>query len=223
MTDITLPSDTLPAGTLLDRLGWRYATKVFDPARTIPEATWQALEASLVLTPSSYGLQPYRFLVATSPEVRAELRQVSWGQSQVTDASHFLVFLAKNDLTEADVDHYLARIAEVRGGTVADLAAYRGMMVGNLVEGPRHAQVPEWAARQAYIALGQAMLSAALLGVDACPMEGLDPAAYDRILGLEGSGYRTVCACAFGYRADNDKYAELKKVRFPAESLILRR
>lgn len=220
MTNVTAPLD--PAN-LLDSLGWRYATKVFDPARTIPAAIWTALEESMVLSPSSYGLQPYRFIVVENPAVRAELRPVSWGQAQITDASHLVVFLAKNDLTAEDVDHYVARISEVRGVKVEDLAAYRGMMVGNLVEGPRHAQIQEWAARQAYIAFGQAMLSAALLGIDACPLEGLDPAAYDRILGLEGSGYRTVSACAFGYRAEGDKYAELKKVRFPESELILRR
>lgn len=177
----------------------------------------------MILSPSSYGLQPYRFMVVENPAVRAELRPVSWGQAQITDASHLVVFLAKNDLTAEDVDHYLARISEVRGVKVEDLAPFRGMMVGNLVEGPRHAQIQEWAARQAYIAFGQAMLSAALLGIDACPLEGLDPVAYDRILGLEGSGYRTVSACAFGYRAEGDKYAELKKVRFPESELILRR
>ncbi len=208
--------------TLLDALSWRYATKAFDPTRRIPEADWKTLEESLVLTPSSYGLQPYRFLVVENPALRAELRPVSWGQSQITDASHLLVFLAKNDLTEADVDHYLDRIAEVRGVAAADLGGFRGMMVGNLVQGPHHAIIQEWAARQAYIAFGQIMLSAALLGIDACPLEGLDPKAYDRILDLEASGYRTVAACAFGYRASEDKYADLKKVRFPSETLIMR-
>lgn len=214
----------LPASdTLLASLSWRYATKVFDPTRTIAPEAWKALEESLVLTPSSYGLQPYRFLVVEDPALRAQLRPVSWGQAQITDASHLVVFLAKNDLTAADVDHYLARISEVRGIPVADLAPFRGMMVGNLVEGPRHDTIQEWAARQAYIAFGQAMLSAALMGIDACPLEGLDPEAYDRILGLEGSGYRTVAACAFGYRAQDDKYASLPKVRFPAGELILHR
>lgn len=209
--------------TILNALEWRYATKLFDPARRIPAATWQTLERSLVLTPSSYGLQPYRFLVVEDPAVRAQLRPASWGQSQITDASHLLVFLAKDDLTEADVDRYIARVAQVRGAAVGDLAGYRGMMIGNLVQGPGRARVGEWAARQAYIAFGQIMQTAALMGIDACPLEGLDPAAYDRILALEGSGYRTVAACAFGYRAAGDGYAAQKKVRFPAEELILRR
>ena len=94
------------------------------------------------------------------------------------------------------------------------------MMVNTLVTGPRSATVPEWAARQAYIALGQFMAAAALLGLDSCPMEGLDPAKYDEILGLNGTPFRTVVACPVGYRAEGDKYASLAKVRFPVEELV---
>jgi nitroreductase len=97
------------------------------------------------------------------------------------------------------------------------------MMVSTLVTGPRAASVPEWAARQTYIALGQFLASAALLGLDACPMEGLDPTQYDEILDLKATPFRTVVACAVGYRAEGDKYASLAKVRFPVEELVERR
>jgi nitroreductase len=206
--------------TLISALNWRYATKVFDPSRKISEADLKTLMQSLVLTPSSFGLQPYRFLVVTDPQVRARLREASWGQSQVTDCSHLVVFLARQQMTEADVDHYIERIAQVRGDRPENLAAYRGMMVGTLVTGPKAATVSEWAARQAYIALGQFMASAALLGLDSCPMEGLDPKKYDEILGLESTPFRTVVACPVGYRAEADKYATLAKVRFPIEELV---
>lgn len=206
--------------TLLDALSWRYATKVFDPARIVPADLWKVLEQTLVLTPTSFGLQPYRFLVITEPELKAKLRPASWGQSQITDCSHLVVFLARHNLTEADVDHYIQRIATVRGVAAEDLAGYRGMMVGTLVTGPRAATVPEWAARQSYIALGQFMASAALLGLDTCPMEGIDASQYDQILGLEGTPYRTVVACPVGYRAAEDKYASLAKVRFPSDELV---
>jgi nitroreductase len=205
---------------LLDALAWRYATKVFDPARPLDPGTWAQLEAALVASPSSYGLQPYRFLRIQDPALRAQLRPVSWGQSQITDAAELVVFLARTDLAEADIDAYLARIAEVRGVAVESLGAFRGMMVGNLVTGPAHATIGEWAARQAYLALGNLMTSAALLGVDTCAIEGLDPAAYDRILGLEGSGYRALCALALGHRGPDDAYATLPKVRFPKGVLI---
>ena len=206
--------------TLISALNWRYATKVFDPSRKISEADLKTLLQSLVLTPSSFGLQPYRFLVVTDPQLRARLREASWGQGQVTDCSHLVVFLARQQMTEADVDHYIARIAKVRDDNPENLAPYRGMMVGTLVTGPKAASVSEWAARQAYIALGQFMASAALLGLDTCPMEGLDPAKYDEILGLAGTPFRTIVACAAGYRAAADKYASLAKVRFPIEELV---
>jgi len=206
--------------TLISALNWRYATKVFDPARKISSKDLDALLQSLVLTPSSFGLQPYRFLVVTDAALKARLRDASWGQSQITDCSHLVVFLARQQMTEADVDHYIQRIAKVRGDQPENLAGYRSMIVGTLVTGPRSASVPEWAARQAYIALGQFMAAAALLGLDTCPMEGLDPKKYDEILGLEATPFRTVVACPVGYRAEADKYASLAKVRFPVEELV---
>ena len=201
---------------------WRYATKKFDASRTIPAETWAALEEALVLTPSSFGLQPWKFVIVTDPAVKARLRPHTWNQTQVEDCSHLVVFLAKEGITEADIDHYVERIAAVRGEAVASLGMFKAFMMGDLVAGPRAAVIDEWAARQAYIALGNFMTSAALLKVDTCPLEGLEPAEYDRILGLEGSGYRTVCACPAGYRAEDDVYAGKAKVRFAADEVLLR-
>ena len=214
---------TMPPQDLLDALSWRYATKKFDPARTIPSDLWAALEQALVLTPSSYGLQPWMFVVVTDPDLKRRLRPASWNQSQVEDCSHLVVFLAKQRIEEADIDRFLGRTAEVRGQEPASLAGYRDFMMGDLVNGPRAAVIDQWAARQVYIALGQFMTSAALLGVDTCPLEGLDPVAYDRLLGLEGSGYRTVCACPAGFRSAEDAHAAKPKVRYPLEEVIDRR
>ena len=211
---------TISSTQLLDALQWRYATKAFDPARRIPAPTWAALERSLVLSPSSYGLQPYRFLIVADPAKRAALLPHAWGQRQVVDASHLIVFAARTALTRADVEQFIARTAQVRGGQAEALNGYRDMMIGDLVEGPRSGSVPHWAARQAYVALGNLLTSAALLGVDTCPLEGLVPAEFDRILGLADSGYATVVACALGYRAAGDKYAAAPKVRFDASELV---
>lgn len=213
----------LRAEELLTVQKWRYATKKFDASKKIAPDVWDALEASLVLTPSSFGLQPWKFLVVTDPGTRAKLREVSWNQSQVEEASHLVVFLAKDGVEEADVDHFVKRIADVRGVPEASLEGYRGMMVASVVKGKGPAKVPEWAARQCYIALGNFMTSAALLGVDTCPMEGLDAAEYDRILGLAGTGYHTICVCPAGYRSSEDAYATLAKVRFPREEVIGRK
>ncbi len=212
--------ETIDIKTLLAALNWRYATKKFDPSRKIPDATWAALEQALVLSPSSYGLQPWKFLVIENPALREQLKANSWGQAQVTDASHFLVLTAKTDLTEVDVERYVQSIASVRGQKRSDLQGNYDMMVGSLVKGPRHAHIKEWAKRQTYIAFGNLMTSAALLGVDACPMEGIDAAKFDELLGLPATGYITVAACALGYRAGDDKYATYKKVRYPVGEMV---
>ena len=205
---------------LLHALNWRYATKVFDATQKIPADVWQALEQSLVLTPTSYGLQPYQFLVISDPAKRAELLPHSWNQKQVVDASHFVVFTARTEMKEADVDKFIDRTMEVRKVPAAALSAYRGMMLSDVVNGPRGKAAHEWAARQVYIALGNLMTCAAVLGVDACPMEGLNPVEYDKILNLAGSGYATVVACALGYRAAGCKYAGLAKVRYETNELV---
>jgi nitroreductase len=204
---------------LLAALRWRYATKKFDPARKIPADAWDALEETLVLTPSSFGLQPWKFLVVSDPAVRARLQPESWNQPQVTEASHFAVLAARTDLTNADIDSWIKRMAEAQGKSADDLAPLKGMIAGfaeTMSCENRHA----WNVRQVYLALGQLMTSAAVLGIDTCPMEGISAPAYDRILGLEGSGYATAVACALGYRSPDDKYASIPKARFERGTVI---
>ena len=209
----------LPSQDLVNALRWRYATKQFDATCKIPADVWDALEESLVLTPSSFGLQPWKFLVVADPAVRAQLLPESWNQSQVTDASHFVVLAARTDLAKPDIDSWIARLAEVQGSPLEALDPLKGMITGfaeRMSVEERHA----WNARQVYIALGQLMTSAALLGIDACPMEGISTAAYDRVLGLENSGYATAVACALGYRSAGDKYASAPKARFDRPLVI---
>jgi nitroreductase len=206
------------AENLIKNLEWRYAVKRFDATKKIPQNVWEAMEKALVLTPSSYGLQPWKFLVVESAEIRQKLKAVSWNQSQVTDASHYVVFCTKQSMTEADIGKFIELTAKERGTPLEKLAGYRDLMINNIVKGGQKNDVPNWNARQVYIALGNAMTAAAVLGVDTCPMEGLDPKQYDEILGLAGSDYRTVCALAYGYRSSEDVYANAKKIRYaPAE------
>ena len=203
---------------LLEQLQWRYAVKRFDAAKKISESDWKTLEQALVLTPSSYGLQPWQFIVVTNDELRKQLQTVSWNQTQVTDCSHFVVFAAKDKILEQDIERFIARTVEVRNASASALDAYKNMMIDGLIKGPRAATVKEWAARQTYIALGNLMTSAALLGIDTCPMEGIEPPKYDEILKLHGTGFHTVMTCAVGYRHAADQYGAAAKVRFaPAE------
>ena len=173
-----------------------------------------------MLTPSSYGLQPWKFLIVTRPELKEDLKPLSWNQAQVTDCSHYVVFAIKKNLTTADVDRFVARTAEVRNASVESITGYRNMMVSDVVYGARSFNVNEWVTRQTYIALGNFMISAALLGVDTCPMEGIEQVNYDKVLNLHETGYVTVVACAAGYRAEDDKYADLAKVRFAKSDVI---
>jgi nitroreductase len=209
----------LTTADLLAALNFRYATKAFDPARKIDPVTWADIEASLVLTPSSFGLQPWKFLVVDSPDLREKLKAASWGQPQLTDASHIVVLTARTDLSQADIDAWIARLSEVQGTPLEALAGLSGMIssfAGSMDAPAKQA----WNTRQVYIALGQLMTSAAVLGIDTCPLEGISPPDYDEILGLKGSGFATAVACALGYRAADDKYATAPKARFPGEKLV---
>lgn len=206
--------------TLVEALQWRYATKAFDAARTIPAALWSSLEQTLVLSPSSYGLQPWKFLVIEDPALRSELRPFSWNQSQITDASHLVVFLAKRTIDGADLDRLIEATSTIREQPIEQLAFYRSMMQKDLLDGPRSALIDQWSTNQLYIALGTFMTAAALLGIDTCPIEGFSPPDYDRLLGLDASPYRSAVVCAAGYRSADDKYASLAKIRYTAAELI---
>lgn len=210
---------TAPQAPLLEALKWRYATKKFDAARHIPADDWETLEHSLALTPSSFGLQPWQFLVVENPDLRGALRTASWGQSQVTDASHLVVFTARTDLGDDDVGKWIARLSEVQSTPAEALAPLRSIIQGFIAPMTTDAR-RNWNTRQVYIALGQFMAAAAVLGIDTCPLEGIDPVGYDRVLGLEGTGYATAVACAVGYRAEDDHSAARPKARYPRETVI---
>jgi nitroreductase len=194
--------------------------KKFDPTRKISPEDWKALEQTLVLAPSSFGLQPWKFFVVADPEVRAQLPPFSWGQMQVVDASHLVVFAIKKDFGLEDVERHVERTAEVRGVPVEALAGFRKMMVGSLVPPPAGFDLSAWATNQVYLALGFFMTAAAVLGIDTCPMEGFQPANYDELLGLPAQGYASSVLCAAGYRAADDKAARMPKVRFRTEDVV---
>ena len=203
---------------LLASLRWRVATKKFDPARKIPADRWAALEEALVLAPSSYGLQAWKFFVVDKPELRAKLQPLSYGQAQIVDADKLVVFAVKKDFGAADVERYVERISEVRRLPVSALDAYKKMMLASAGLPPE--KVAAWLTRQVYIALGVFLTSAAALGVDACPMEGFDKDKYDDLLGLSAQGWNSVVLATAGYRAPDDAYASQAKVRFAKDEVV---
>jgi len=205
--------------TVRSALGWRYATKKFDPQLRIPAAHWQTLLDSLRLAPSSFGLQPWKFIVIDDPALRQTLREHSWNQPQITDADRMVVLTARSDLNQGEIDHWIDFLADSQG-TPRD--AFDGLhkLLSGFVAGMDRHRRHDWSVRQTYLALGQLMTTAAMLGIDTCPLEGIDPDAYDDVLGLTESGFATAAVCTLGYRASDDKYAAAPKVRYPAEQVI---
>lgn len=215
-----MSNSSLDSKQTLEQLNWRYATKKFDPERKIPEATWKTLEQSLVLSPSSFGLQPWKFFVILNPEIRQQLLPHSWGQSPVVEASHLVVLAIKNNLNDRDVDRHIERMAQVQQTEPEKLAGFGKVIKGFLNQPPYPLDMDSWATRQVYIALGFFMTCAAMLEIDTLPMEGFVPAKYDEVLKLNSQGYSSVVVCAAGYRAEDDKYATSPKVRFPTQEVV---
>ena len=203
------------------QLIWRYATKRFDPTKKISQNDLHTLEESLRLSPSSFGLQPWKFIVVTNPEIRKQLQPSSWNQPQVVEASHLIVIAAKKEVTHRDVDAFLTSISETRNVPVSALQDYGGMMKGFLDTLATQGSCEAWSTRQVYIALGMLLSTAAILKIDACPLEGIIPAAYDEILNLNQSGYSTKVACALGYRSSEDAAASYTKVRYPRADMVV--
>lgn len=202
-------------------LNWRYATKVFDANQQINDETFDALLQSLRLSPSSFGLQPWKFIVVENADLRQQLRAQSWNQPQVTDASHLIVLCAKEAVSTEDIEEWIKCLAITQSTPIDQLAPLQGM-IQQFTSSMSPVDMQHWNTRQVYLALGQLMTSAAMLGIDTCPLEGISASAYDQILGLESSGYRTRVACALGYRSEQDKYATAPKARFAIEKVVAR-
>ena len=222
MNNTTTSKPTITGAQLLAALNWRYATKKFNAAKIIPADTWAALEQALVLAPSSLGLQPWKFIIVTNSALKQKLCAASHGQTQPADASHLVVFALRRDLDAAYVEKNIDRIVEVRGVPRDSLDGFRRMVLGAI---ERRSQggagsLENYMSEQCHIALGQFMTAAALLGVDTCALGGIERDQYDALLGLAGTGYKTVVACAAGYRAADDKYAALPKVRFENKDVL---
>jgi nitroreductase len=205
---------------LLAAFRWRYATKRFDATRKISSQDWETLEQTMLLAPSSFGLQPWRFVVVQNPAIREKIKAVAWGQTQVTDASHLVVFAVRKTMDALDVQKLIDRTSAVRNMPADALETAKQMMLGTVSKLSRE-EMDEWCARQVYIALGFFLASAATLGIDACPMEGFDPKQVTEILGLQKHGYSALVLATAGYRSPDDKYGKLPKVRYAHEDVIM--
>ena len=184
-------------------LKWRYATKKFDASRSISEEALDILMDSIRLSPSSYGLQPYHILVIRDAALRRELRPACWDQSQITDSSHLFVFTHRSDFDAALIDSYLGLVSDVRDVPLPDLQGYGDFMKKTLLDWPKEHKAA-WTARQTYIALGNLLLAAAQLRIDACPMEGFEVEKVNTILGLPEKGLSAAAMVAGRDRGPHD-------------------
>ena len=207
--------------SILSKLEWRYATQKFDANKKIDNATWDVIEKALILTPSSWGLQTWKFVVITDPILKDELVGASYGQRQVTDCSHVLVICRPLKLTEEYIEEYVEYTANSRQIATTDLKREREMMLG-MHKRMTDDQSAEWMSNQCYIALGNLMTTASVLDVDTCPMEGFSKKDFDRILNLGKFDCCSVVVCALGYRAQDDEKANWPKIRFPHHKLVVR-
>ncbi|MEM9363597.1 MAG: NAD(P)H-dependent oxidoreductase [Bacteroidota bacterium] len=205
--------------TTLENLNWRYATKKFDPSKKVSNQDLETILNAIQLSPSSYGLQPYHILVITDENTRKELQPASWNQSQIVDASHMLVFAAKSQFGSELVDDYLENVSTTRGIDMESLKGYGDFMKSKLLDLPGAVKTT-WTTRQAYLAAQSAMLAAAELKIDTCPMEGFEPEKYDEILGLKDKGLTSVVVLTVGYRSDEDETQNYPKVRKSSEELF---
>ncbi len=205
---------------IINQLNWRYATKSFDPTKKLTPEQELALSEAARLTPSSYGLQCWKFLWVKNPELRAQLLPHSWNQKQVVEASHLMVLCTLSEFNVKYIERFILDTAQTRGVPVESLAGYKQLMIGNLTKRSPQ-ELETWMQHQVYIALGQLMTACAVMGIDSCPMEGFVSSKYDEILGLPAKGLKSCVVLPIGFRSQTDKYATAKKVRFPKQDIIL--
>lgn len=204
----------------IDNLKRRYATKKFDSSFKLTSKQEDLLDQALLLAPSSFGLQPYKFVKVTDPEVRKKLRAVAWDQAQVTDASVLYVLCARSDVDIEMINDFIKLIVEVRGVDTSVLDGYKKMMEG-AISAMSKDECLDWAKKQVYITLGFLLDAAAQNGLDACPMEGFDSLEFAKILEIEADGLVPTVICPVGIRAKDDEIANYKKVRQGKEQIMI--
>lgn len=207
---------------ILNALNWRYATKTYDSSKKISEKDLDEMLEAMRLSPSSFGLQPWKFIVVEDKELRKKIAKKAWNQSQVTEASHLIVICAKTDISEDYIKNFIKDISEARNIPIESLKGYEDMMIGfrrNLSVD----EVKNWTKKQAYISLGILLHTAAMKKIDATPMEGFSPEGVDEVLNLKEKGLTSAVLCALGHRSEKDLTANYKKVRHSISTVVEKR
>lgn len=206
--------------TFLENQNWRYATKKFDASKKISTEDLNTLKEAIRLSSSSYGLQPYKVIIVENPELRAKIQPAAWGQPQIVDASHLIVFANRTTINDTEIDSFFDKISKTREIPLEALSGYQGFMKGKINELSEDAQ-NIWNSKQTYLALGNLLNAAAELKIDVTPMEGFDPAQVNEILGLNELGLNASLMATVGYRHEEDATQYQKKVRKSNEELFI--
>jgi nitroreductase len=205
--------------TFIENQNWRYATKKFNSEKKISNSDLEMLKEAIQLSSSSYGLQPYKVLIIENEEIRKQLQPASWGQSQITDASHLFVFASVTNVDAEYITRYAENMAKTRNIPFDSVKGYADFMIGNIASLTSEKQMI-WAQKQAYLALGNLLNAAAELKIDVTPMEGFLPEQYNEILGLKEKGLHATLVATIGYRHDEDDTQHYAKVRKPITELF---
>ncbi len=205
---------------IIDILSKRYSVKEFDKNKMIPQNKLDTLIKGMSLTPSSYGLEPYRLVIVENREIRKKLVEHSYNQNQVVDSSHLVVICREKNINEEFVNRYIKNISRIRQKNLEDLQTHKNVLL-SFVNNSTEEKIKNWATQQAFIVLGNLLTICAIEGVDACPMGGFTPQKYDEILGLNSMGLQSLVLAAIGYRSSSDKYQYLAKVRRPIDDIIV--
>lgn len=203
----------------IDHLKWRYATKKFDASKKIAPDNLEKIKEAIQLSASSYGLQLYKVLIIENPLIREQLKTASWGQDQITDASHLIVFCNYTHVEDTHVDDFLHRTAITQNIEMNNLSDYGNFMKGK-IKAMTALESFHWTVRQTYLALGNLLSACAELKIDSCPMEGFEADKYNAILGLTEKGLNAAVVATIGYRSHEDHTQHRPKVRKPLEELF---
>jgi len=213
---------TIPIETLLHSLDWRYATKKFDTRKKLSEEQLNLVKEALRKSPSSFGVQPWKFIIVNNQDLKNTLRSHAWNQTQISDASHIVVLCTPKKMTEDHIKKYISKVASIRDVPLENLKGYETSILQG-IKNKSESELDSWMRSQVYIALGMLIANCATAGIDTCPMEGFSNEKFDEILKLDDLGLKSVVLCAVGFRDDSDKYAKLPKVRFDKKDLFIRR
>jgi nitroreductase len=206
--------------TFLENQNWRYATKKFDSTKKISTEDLNTLKEAIRLSSSSYGLQLYKVFIVENPDLRAKIQPAAWGQSQIVDASHLIVFANQTTVTDEDIDGYLKNVAQTRNIPETALLGYGDFMKGGI--GAKSDDEKEnWTSKQTYLALANLLNAAAELKIDVTPMEGFVPAQVNEILGFNDLGLNASLIAPIGYRSEEDATQHQRKVRKSNEELFI--